>query len=216
MFEHELLSQELNESLKTLLRGGVGFVRMAEETRLDPSFLASEASETMRSREKRGRAELERVIRFNLHQAKVPESSIVITASHTSSADGSCVVVAGSDEHVGVDLEASSRKVHPKILTRITSSGERDLLGHLKHLEKDTLKFWVIKEAAFKSNPHNLGTTLPDYVLSQWDPFVQEGSVLLPRQSEGYLKEWGCRVKFLELGTWYLALAHTFRKKNEG
>jgi hypothetical protein len=81
-------------------------------------------------------------------------------------------------------------------LPRITTEQERS------ELSWDVLQFWVVKEAAFKANPKNDGTVLPQYPIKYWDPNAREGIVALPGTS---LR---CRFRLLDIGPWWIALAH--------
>lgn len=65
---------------------------------------------------------------------------------------------------VGVDLEKVDRNISPAVHHRVTSVRERALMTSLSALE-----FWVIKEACFKANPLNHGTTIPQYQVLSCD-----------------------------------------------
>ncbi len=75
---------------------------------------------------------------------------------------------------IGVDVELSNRKVRPdltqKVYDRIVQKKERGWgLSLIEH--------WVIKEACFKANPANLGTTLPEYIVESYDACSGQGVV---------------------------------------
>jgi len=193
-----MFEKELNQELKDLLRGRIGVARMDVETRYS----------TIRERQREGRQRLEREVRRELQRELGDAEPVQISVSHTSINEESWIIVVGSDQYVGVDLESKARKTQPGILNRITNSEERS------RADWDSLKFWVVKEAAFKSNPDNSETVLPQYIIQEWNPSRNEGIVLLPKRHSRATETPGlgkvCRFRLLELEQWYIAFAHTF------
>jgi phosphopantetheinyl transferase (holo-ACP synthase) len=100
---------------------------------------------------------------------------------------------------LGIDLEHRSRTVHPQILCRITTEEERAFLG------RDVLKYWVVKEAAFKANPQNQGTVIPDYVIENQEPHSQ----ILQVSLRNSIQAWKCRIQLIETPTWYIAIGYS-------
>jgi phosphopantetheinyl transferase (holo-ACP synthase) len=63
---------------------------------------------------------------------------------------------------IGVDLEIENRSVSQNAFYRFTHSKERDKFKNLQPLE-----FWVMKEAAWKSNPLASQTLIPHYFIEK-------------------------------------------------
>lgn len=197
------MEETLTQELRRLLNGGVVFVRFGV-TEVQKSFTL----------------QLKQEVREGLIQQGVDQNAIVTSVSHTQVGQESWVLVVGSDQRVGVDLECAHRKVHPRLVTRILSDQERTL-------EMSVLEAWVAKEAGFKANPQNQGTVLPQYRLTAWNPKFREGEMLFPtvtpvpseqaraRVSFPSLASWSCKFKVLRLEDWWVGLATAFPQNGE-
>lgn len=63
---------------------------------------------------------------------------------------------------IGIDLEWRGRSVSREAGERFCAESDRASAAFAQGGE---LLLWVIKEAAYKSNPHNLGSVLPQYTV---------------------------------------------------
>lgn len=61
---------------------------------------------------------------------------------------------------IGIDAEDEKRKVSQAAFHRFTSEEEREKFPHL-----DPIRFWILKESAFKSNPQSKETLISDYFI---------------------------------------------------
>jgi len=118
-----------------------------------------------------------------------------MSVSHTTWGRCGLVLVIGSDQFVGVDVENCERPVHSALGPRISPSDE-------SRYGLSPLEIWVIKEAAFKANPYNQGTYLPQYQLIGWNKASQKGRIQLPQ-----LSSWECSFKLLKIQDWVIVLA---------
>ncbi len=181
------LEEKLRDALRILMAGRPSAVRFVQFEKKH-----EQQRELSRQLKQDVRAEL-------LRQGAEPKW-VKTSLSHTHSANFHGILVIGSDHSVGVDLEHTERKVHPRVGPRITHPNE-------EKFGLQVLEYWVMKEAAFKATPQNAETYLPQYVLMQWDPLTQEGDIqLLPRGTS-------CRVKLLTIGLWTVAFAHSLSEK---
>lgn len=107
---------------------------------------------------------------------------------------------------VGVDLEKSDRAMSQRVAQRLIHP-EEGIWTDLRPLD-----FWVIKEACFKANPRNQGTTLGQYRIKDWDPGTCTGKVsLLVSADETSSIEPHASVDLLfslsQIGEWTLAFS---------
>lgn len=189
----DMFHQEMNRILNLFLPGVPSAIRFAHSSDLPGSS---------RQREQLVKQRLKTQVLKALQAQGVDAVRVNMSVSHTSWDGKSWVLVLGAEAWVGVDLECRFRKVLPAVLSRITSAQERECF------DWDVLQFWVIKEAAFKSNPQNQGTLIPQYQIKTWDALRQEGEIILPQKPDGQLT---CRFRYLELDRWCIALACTGR-----
>jgi hypothetical protein len=115
------------------------------------------------------KSELKGIVRKNLAAQGVVKEAY-FSASHTFFENESAVIVVGSNQRVGVDIENRHRSVHPLLGEKISKETERGL-------GLSVLELWVIKEAAFKANPHNHGTVISRYCVIEWNKTKSEGWV---------------------------------------
>jgi 4'-phosphopantetheinyl transferase EntD len=139
---------------------------------------------------------LKQEVKEQLLALVAPSESVKMSVSHTNAGSLGLIVVVGSDQFIGVDVEALNRSVHPAVGPRISH-------GHETHFGLTPLEKWVIKEAAFKANPKNQDTYLPQYKIVQWDNVNQTG-ILEPPQLPPH---WKCFFTLLKLQNWYFAFA---------
>jgi 4'-phosphopantetheinyl transferase EntD len=86
---------------------------------------------------------------------------------------------------VGVDLEADRTGLDPRAGRLFLSPRERAWVASLEEsVQADArLRLWVIKEALFKANPANHGTTVAHYSIAEPGARCSEGSGPCPAQS---------------------------------
>ena len=156
-----------------------------------------------RSQESKMARQLEHEIKDFLIKQGVSADLIKTTVSHTSTSAGSWVMGAGSDQRIGIDLESSQRRVHPRVGFRLLTRAE-------SNLGLSILEAWVAKEAAFKANPNNSGTLLPQYQITGWDAGNRTGEIQLP-PTEGEMGV--CRFKVVASENWLVGMAVFFPSK---
>lgn len=94
-----------------------------------------------------------------------------ISTTHTIIKDKLYIVVIGSEDILGIDIEYKYRIVNSQVKERITTFTERKY-------NLSVLELWVIKEASFKScYPNNKGHVLKDYELIEWNYNKKKGNV---------------------------------------
>ncbi len=191
----ELIEKKINEELRSLLRGRTSSLLFRKALEVKESHEARRLSERSQSRQ------LESRVREKLVNQGLSEASVITSLSHTHTQDGNWMIVIGSDQNIGVDLESEQRKVHAKLGSRLISASEQKI-------RLSVLEFWVIKEAAFKSNPQNHRTYLPQYLVRSWDEKTRTGKIQLPPSSQGNV--WHCKFKLLKVDSWLISLAHTY------
>jgi hypothetical protein len=148
--------------------------------------------------EKEVGARLRTQVQAELVEREVRSEDIHLSSSHTRSRAGERIVaVVGSDHRVGVDLEDRNRSVSEKVAARIQDVSET-------RFGLTPIELWVIKEAAFKANPRNAGTLIPQYRLIDWVPNLDKGGGVgeVHHSVEGRLK-----VLLIPEDLWHLALA---------
>lgn len=189
-----MYKKELSEALQCLINGTLGEI----------AFEVFKGSDSPRNREKLGKKVLREELEKNLIQKGMKSTAIRFSVSHTTRGNQSWVIMVGSEHYIGVDLEMKSRCVSQSILYRISSPAERKLIS------LGALGFWVLKEAAYKANPWNQGTVLPQYTLVEWQEEKTEGRIDFPPLKQGQKgSPQFCRVKLLEMEDWMIGLAYT-------
>jgi|GEM_PF-6408763 len=104
---------------------------------------------------------------------------------------------------IGVDLEKFNRTLSPAVQDRVISVRERALKTSLSALE-----FWVIKEACYKANPLNQGTTISQYQLLAFDSADCEGEVgYFQNGIESPKKDITFRYRIFSQDQWVVAFA---------
>jgi phosphopantetheinyl transferase len=74
------------------------------------------------------------------------------------------ILVAVSDEQIGIDIEPTNRKVDDRLRTRILSPMERNALNRV-----ETLRLWTLKEAALKFTGTGLRFAMNRFELKKLD-----------------------------------------------
>lgn len=173
-FEMSELKNKMLNALKVLCplaRTAVRFEKVEaaspEEIERLPFKSPVRAAEWLQARK------LETLVRQDLLDTGVAQDAIALSVSHTQFETESWVIVVGGDRRMGVDLEWRGRELSEKVFVRTVS--EKEQWEGLKPLD-----YWVAKEAVFKSNPHNSGTTLPDYQVILWDTNLAMGEISYP------------------------------------
>jgi hypothetical protein len=181
-----------NEMFQKAIREAV--VKLTQSSRVEVGFLWESKPTPIRSRaiEKSEGQKLRQEVEEGLEHQGLPVAQQLLSKAHTWSDEGFGMVVVGGDRRVGIDLECSQRRVHSKVEKRILSAAE-------KALGISVLEAWVLKEAAFKSNPDNAGTLLPHYVFTQWS--VQTGKGVIKHRNIYF------ETILLRLNPWLIGLA---------
>ena len=94
---------------------------------------------------------------------------------------------------LGIDIESKRRAVHDRLRARISHPAEGKI-------ELDALRFWMIKEAAYKADPANQGRYLAQYRVVQWHYDQERGFIHTPEQRP-------LAVALTTSGSWRIALA---------
>ena len=143
--------------------------------------------------------QLEGEVRDGLLGQGVSEKLISTTVSHSSSPElGHWVLVLGSSQRIGVDLESAQRTHHAGLRDWLVMKSE-------DHLGLTPLEFWVIKEAVFKYNIENEGTFLPQYQILTWDPELRLGSARFASRTRAYQMD--CHFALTQKKGWLAAIA---------
>lgn len=131
-------------------------------------------------------------------------SEVKTSSSHSYLNGRITLVVIGSNQSIGADLEFSQRLTHSKLLNRILTPGE-------KSWGLSSLEAWVVKEASFKSNPKNQGTVLSQYLVTFWDGQRGQGEMALPFNGVKGVKGGSLKSSFrrVVLGPWLMGVAVT-------
>ena len=130
-----------------------------------------------------------------LSPSGIKSNAVFTSVSHTRKNEETWLVVAGSIQRIGVDLEISDRKVHPRVLHRLISPEE-------SKFDLNVLEFWVVKEAAFKVKPINPGTFVSQYPITDWNRMTGTGKIRFPLPSKQE-----CNFKLIKLKPWLFAFA---------
>lgn len=217
---HQSVLYQLNAALQSLLSSSaptglsreIGSIRLHVESY---TGLGAGLDQNDREWEKYWKQKLFVEVRKELSANQVVEADQVLSVSHTSTKTERAVLVVGSNRPIGVDLEHESREVSPRVLDRISNLQERALVqaqASFPNLDSSMgLTLWVAKEAGFKSNPQNLGTTIPNYRLCSWQSDANrggQGELLFPQSVMGEaVSQHKCRFKVIVVNHWCVAFA---------
>jgi len=78
------------------------------------------------------------------------------------------ILIGWCNQNIGIDIERSDRLFDPKnIIKRFFNKNEKQYFKKLdpEKIRLETLKFWVLKEAAIKLNNGNLVTDLSNWII---------------------------------------------------